>query len=1671
MLSRVSGLNAKRRGRRLAAAAALCIGVAFALAGAESAPTGIFNPIPADFSGDPQDLFVDDDYLFAYVTSDIKGGRICVVPENVSGASCDSPAWGDVNTIVGIGTVYALIEDPTLHVGRWRLMTENSIGEPTGFSNVFTVRPCLDCSRELGASVAQEFKNRFRGMQLGADALCLGWAIQDVVEGATGIVGELTAAHGKIGRLRQRADAYESGQASFVATIVGTAGSFGPTLTFPTPQTVISGPAERAKEILKALICDLDKMWDDVANDPPDPAFGDVEQPSFRPIDPLGSTDADSLARSIDRQTGFSFAILKALERYQGAVAAADQAGVHRQAMALSEFTSDLIDELRVGADALRTYATAIDALPQFQVPTIADAATRTALASVYARVRTSGFTPGEISALAAQGLTTEQIALVRTHFDLDPATFPLGVRLSSVARSTADVLLGAIPALDAMRRDAAAVAGRTNVAPVAGFTTTPQSGPAPLAVTFTDASTSPDSDPVTVAWNFGDFGTGNGPSVTHTYATNGTFVARQTVCDYLGACSSTTRVIMVGPTVPENRPPVANDDTGTVRSGGQVVVNVKANDSDPDGDSLRIAGATDPPHGEVFCSASCTYVPGADYVGPDAFEYTVSDDRGGTDTATVSIAVTPQANRAPQPVSDSLTTTAGVPKSLNVLANDTDPNGDALSVTSASDPFGGSTSCTATGICTFTPDTGFAGNTGFQYVAADGRGGTATGFVSVRVEPGAPPPNQPPVAVDDAATIVTDTEPLPFELLVNDSDPNGDAIYVSGIAGSPPGTLTCSSAGSCTFAPQAGFTGDTSFTYTVADGRGGSDTGAVSLRVIANARRPIPALTTSPASGFAPVGVSFDARGSTDPDGEIVDYEWRFGDGTTGSGAVVSHAYEEPGTYEGTLTVTDDDGLHASVPFTFLARNRAVLELPICGDEDGSEPPTPVVFRCAEYGPVQDVQLYRVVGEGDVDVTFDFIFKESGFGNEMAVIAVDDTSASIDGVQPGEDGYLGKAFARAQIVFPTGSGPSAPDKTLTFPAGTVLMFAIAQSSFAHVAQTNPENEKLKGNHVFFSLQSLNPDSSDHMMAYLRPSDGRSEFGWEDLISIGDGDFNDIVYTVDASVRPLGQIVVTKEADQATTIGGGTNGYTITVANSATGPVAVQSIEDTLPAGFSYVSGSTTGATTANPTVTGSTLTWDGPFVVPRGETLELHFDVRVAGTAGTYLNEATVDAGGFAVSGTGPTAPIEVTAAANRPPDAANDTLTTDEGVAGTVSVLANDNDPDGDTLTVTGDTDGVNGTASCTVAGSCTYTPAAGFSGADSFTYEISDGRGGLDTATVQVTVTPAIKATATTYTGAASVQYSDPAALSGTLRDTSVSPSVGVTGKQLGFTLGTQSASAGPTSAAGSASTSLVVTQQPGSVTSVATAFAGDSVHAASNDGDPFEIRKEDCTVTYAGPLTVPPLAMTTLAADLGEPDSSLGDRSGKTLTFSVTGTADPTLRTYVATTDANGRASTQAALPADVYAVSATFAGDAFYLDCETSADVLVTMAEAAAKVTGGGWISIAIGRTSFGFNAIPQADGTWRGQLQIRMRGGKDRYHAKSVSSLTVSRNTASWSGTGSWNGLPDYRYSVSVVDQGSSGGKKGDTIAVVITAPSGAIAFTTDGAQALKGGNISVHQR
>lgn len=126
---------------------------------------------------------------------------------------------------------------------------------------------------------------------------------------------------------------------------------------------------------------------------------------------------------------------------------------------------------------------------------------------------------------------------------------------------------------------------------------------------------------------------------------------------------------------------------------------------------------------------------------------------------------------------------------------------------------------------------------------------------------------------------------------------------------------------------------------------------------------------------------------------------------------------------------------------------------------------------------------------------------------------------------------------------------------------------------------------------------------------------------------------------------PLGEVPVTtaKTADEAASEPGAANGYTITVTNTNETSTTLTAIVDTLPEGFSYVVGSTTGVTSADPAVAGRELTWTGPFEVPAGADAVLDFGVTVAVEPGTYFNEAGATSDDAIVSPTGPTAPVEV--------------------------------------------------------------------------------------------------------------------------------------------------------------------------------------------------------------------------------------------------------------------------------------------------------------------------------------------------------------------------------------------------------------------------------------------
>ena len=137
------------------------------------------------------------------------------------------------------------------------------------------------------------------------------------------------------------------------------------------------------------------------------------------------------------------------------------------------------------------------------------------------------------------------------------------------------------------------------------------------------------------------------------------------------------------------------------------------------------------------------TYAPDADYNGPDSFDYTISDGHGGTATATVHITVT-ALNDAPPASDDAYATDEDTQLSISapgVLENDSDVEGDSLTVTDATDPLHGAVTVNPDGSFAYTPDDDYFGQDSFDYTVSDGHGGGDVGTVTLTVNGVSDPP------------------------------------------------------------------------------------------------------------------------------------------------------------------------------------------------------------------------------------------------------------------------------------------------------------------------------------------------------------------------------------------------------------------------------------------------------------------------------------------------------------------------------------------------------------------------------------------------------------------------------------------------------------------------------------------------------------------------------------------------------------------------------------------------------------------------------------------------------------------------------------------------------------------------------------------------------------------
>lgn len=320
-------------------------------------------------------------------------------------------------------------------------------------------------------------------------------------------------------------------------------------------------------------------------------------------------------------------------------------------------------------------------------------------------------------------------------------------------------------------------------------------------------------------------------------YETEPTVQLQVTARDAGGLTKTETFTIHIQD-VAENRPVSAGDDSATTPEDTPVTIAVLANDIDPDNDPLTVTVVGSAGHGTAVLSPDGTiaYTPAANYHGPDSFTYTVSDGQGGTDTATVSLTISP-VNDAPvlaAAIGDQISPEDALWQFTVPADTFADVDGDVLTLSATladGTPLPGwLTFDAATRTFSGTPPQDFNGEIQLKVTASDGSL-TASDAFKLTIAP----VNDAPVAADDAASTSQD-QPVTIAaatLLANDTDADHDALTFTSVDNAAGGTVALQG-GNVVFTPAAGFSGQASFDYTVDDGHGGTDTGTVRVEVAA---------------------------------------------------------------------------------------------------------------------------------------------------------------------------------------------------------------------------------------------------------------------------------------------------------------------------------------------------------------------------------------------------------------------------------------------------------------------------------------------------------------------------------------------------------------------------------------------------------------------------------------------------------------------------------------------------------------------------------------------------------------------------------------------------------------------------------------------------------------------
>lgn len=744
----------------------------------------------------------------------------------------------------------------------------------------------------------------------------------------------------------------------------------------------------------------------------------------------------------------------------------------------------------------------------------------------------------------------------------------------------------------------------------------------------------------------------------------------------------------------------------------------VLGNDSDPQNESLIAVLVRDARHGALTLNpdGSFSYVPEGDFFGADSFRYVASDGRFDSLATTVTLTVHPS-DDPPVAADDSYRISGGhtftIPATAGLLANDLDVDGDSLSVLLLAGPANGTLEVAEDGSFVYRANAGFEGLDQFEYTASDGNLSSNAAMVVLDVV------GAGDLAVDDSYELAQDRELLvdvASGLIANDG-PRGER-YLSAVQLTPTshGTVRLRHDGSFRYAADEGFSGLDGFDY----GLIGYDTVPIDL----SGEQKIIASDSNREHRFgAPVAVSGDTmvvgvRSDDEPftaAGAIYIYDWD-GDRWVFSAKMRNSVNASTSSF-GQVVAIDGDTIVVGTPEDSSPRDAGAIYVfeRIGGTwtEQARLRPSNVQGG-AKFGTAIAVDGTRIVVGAP---------REDGANENEGAVYVFERK---DGVWQ-ETGKVAPAQARkdAQFgqtvdLFDDLIAVAAPrDDALGRQIGAVYAFERRGAQWIESARLVPD-QKQDG---YFGL-ALSIDDETIVVGHAQSSGGLSR---SDTVYVfakrGDQwslDTKLVAPELDShpafgeSVDISGGVIVV--ASPSGLFKGDSKGSVsvfVKVGSTWMHSMNVQSSDGVLDDGFGAVA-----AVSGRHFVVSSQFS-DGPF----------------QNTGAVYAYPLQfVDTASVQVS---------VDSQANAPPDAQDDSYSVDEDmlltIAADAGLLANDSDPEGETLAAVIEQPPLHGTATFNPDGSFTYRPDENFFGTDEILYRANDAGGSSAPTRVSIQVSP--------------------------------------------------------------------------------------------------------------------------------------------------------------------------------------------------------------------------------------------------------------------------------------------------------------------------------------------